>query len=495
VPPDHSTSLLDDLIRIENQITADANRSYQSLQARDRRIGVELAFLKDKPTIQVRHWVSHINTPSSQQDRVFGQTSRAISLLLVLAGAIIGVGAALGLFYYTGEQPINIINVLAVGVGLQLILLIAFLLAVSPGIPFLTNALAGFSPGRWALRLASLLPSLRAPVESLHKRRTSTAEHQLLKWQTAYWSQIFAVWFNIGLICGGLYLISFSDLAFGWNTTLSLDSGALASISDTLSLPWRDLLPQAVPDLSLIESTRFYRLQSAGYDAGNGSVIDQAQTAGSWWRFLLLCLVVYGLLPRLVTLGICRLRLGHAGNQAILSIPGLHLVLDRMNSPSVATAAETPEAPPAAESINTARPVTALSKRPTFVYHWGQPAADPGELQAWLTSITGARTESFTAIAASSAEGVIAADTLPEIKANQAMAVLVKAWEPPTLEITDWLAEARRHYGQQTLIAVVAYDIGDDTVITGPAQTDCQTWSDFLKHHNAHHVEFHGDRR
>src|SRR5262249_56481490 len=56
----------------------------------------------------------------------------AFQSLLALAGILLGGSLSLGLLHYSGEHPVNILNVLAALDGTQLILLVLLLLALFP---------------------------------------------------------------------------------------------------------------------------------------------------------------------------------------------------------------------------------------------------------------------------------------------------------------------------------------------------------------------------
>src|SRR5262249_62346209 len=56
----------------------------------------------------------------------------AFQTLLALAGFLVGGSLSLGLLHYSGEHPVNILNVLAALVGTQLVLLLLLLLALIP---------------------------------------------------------------------------------------------------------------------------------------------------------------------------------------------------------------------------------------------------------------------------------------------------------------------------------------------------------------------------
>ena len=492
MPAPRSGSLLVDLLKIEHQLQADAAKPYERLQKRDREIGIELKHLKNNPVKQLRTWLGFTDDAKFSEETI-SRSNFLISSCLVIAGLVVGVSAGLALFFYTGEQPINIINVLAIGVGLQLLLLLLFVLTAIFNSQWLQNLLSGFNAGRWAARLAYIFPALKDPLDKLFNRQHNIADRKIIKWQTIYWSQQFAVAFNIALLLSCLYLVTFTDLAFGWSTTLNFDNSVVKSITDTLSWPWKTIFPAAVPDTSLIESTRFYRLKTVNM-ADESKTISQAQLAGNWWRFLLLSLLVYGFIPRLITLIIAKFNLNHSIKASILALPGLHLLLDRMNNPTITTVSETPEIEAKASNHESEINVTALTNRSVFFLHWGEPAFEQNIIEQWIVKTTGAQSTMFESVAADNHNDIPTSDSLPIVDQTTALAIVVKAWEPPTLELTDWLHELRKHYGLQQLIAVIAYDVGQDKQIKAANKFAIDTWHDFFKRQKLFDIELHGVR-
>ena len=116
------------------------------------------------------------------------------------------------------------------------------------------------------------------------------------RWVIAQSSQTFAVFFNVGALASALYLVAFSDLAFSWSTTLQLEAADLQRWTDLLSAPWAPFFAGARPSPELIETTRYFRLQDGSFPAA----VSPAGLGG-WWPFLVMCMAVYGLLPRLLT--------------------------------------------------------------------------------------------------------------------------------------------------------------------------------------------------
>jgi len=130
-----------------------------------------------------------------------------------------------------------------------------------------------------------------------------------------------AVGFNLGLIVAFIGCLLLFDVRFYWETTprIGMES-LLASIIWLVALPWGWLWPQAVPDAEVIAATR----------AVAGS-LPQAN-ASIWWRFLLLALLVWGLLPRLLLAAYYRLVAHRALAHLTFQAPRQRALWRRLNS-------------------------------------------------------------------------------------------------------------------------------------------------------------------
>lgn len=117
---------------------------------------------------------------------------------------------------------------------------------------------------------------------------------KLLRWQLLYYLQLAWLLLGLGLFLGFWVLLLFSDLAFGWSSTL-LDGDRALPLLQILAFPWQSWWPAASPDAALMESTRYLRI--APHESA-------APRAGDWWPFLMASLLVYNLLPRVLLTGI-----------------------------------------------------------------------------------------------------------------------------------------------------------------------------------------------
>lgn len=119
----------------------------------------------------------------------------------------------------------------------------------------------------------------------------------------------------LGMLVGYWALLLFTDLAFGWSSTLIDGSHIIVQLAQVAAKPWQWLWPAAVPDAALIEATRYIRIASTA---------ENSAVAGNWWRFLMASLLFYNLLPRLLLGALIAVRRrGLRGRELNLRIPDI----------------------------------------------------------------------------------------------------------------------------------------------------------------------------
>jgi hypothetical protein len=108
-------------------------------------------------------------------------------------------------------------------------------------------------------------------------------------------AQWYPLAFHLGAAGSLLGSALFSDLTFAWSTTTgSLTWEALSAFFGAVTAPWCVPLEVGCVSPELVRATQFSRFTSQ-YTSAEG-----AAWSGAWWPVLLLCLLVYGVLPRLV---------------------------------------------------------------------------------------------------------------------------------------------------------------------------------------------------
>jgi hypothetical protein len=491
---------LGDLLDLSQQMKRDGDASGAALRHRDRRIGRELAELRARPVAQLLGWLQRIREQADylRGDRV-DVVHRLGLLVLGIAGLLSGWGAAAVVLHYDGTHPVNVIHFLAVFVLLQLLTVLFFGIGLLPpgvtrfipGMRTVQETLGFFSPGRLQRLMTRYLPqSYRDIAASLLGKGRS---HQRLfgrvdRWVVAHSSQTFAVLFNLGALASCLYLVVFSDLAFSWSTTLQLQSADMQRWTDFLSAPWAKFFTDARPSLNLIEETRYFRLKE-------GAFPEAASPAGlgGWWPFLVMCLVVYGLLPRLLTWLLARLRLRAALRRTFRRFPGTADLLVRLNSELVETRSQEPEAgagddlatgaTAASESgVRVAGRGDSATGRPMLVVNWSAAAEDAAVFRAWVAETEAVTVEAWHEAggAQSLAQDRQVVDAVAQGSLEHGVMILVKAWEPPMKEFLDFLRELRSASPRDRGLMVVPLGRASTGVSTAPEPHHFDLWSSVL---------------
>ncbi len=460
-------------IEIPEWLEADRDTPYDERLHRDRQIAASIA--STDPLTRIGSWWERIRqqmSPGQMQAPVSSRLVRGrriISVLMAALGVIAGSAVALAVFHYDGTWPVNVVTVLASLVLVQMALVVLTLVLMLPRVPGLAavqKLLGSFNPGALAAALYRRLRRADDAQASLlvwHEARGPAAA-RFARWQMLRWSQSAAVTFNIAALTTAFGLIVFTDLAFGWSTTLHIGATQALQITDTLSLPWRQWWPDAVPGAELIGSSRFYRLASAPPSA------TSARELTGWWPFLLASMLTYGLLPRVLLLMLASLRLRAATKHLLLDDPRVRALQDRMNTAEIRLGpSEAEGAQHAAAGQATAPPVTGTQSM-VVVWSSALPRDAVGEwskrhLQRGVSEVFEAGTGTLSAD-----EAVIAAIAS---RSPAAVMICVRAWEAPLLDLRDFIVALRARVGSACSLIVVP--VGVDCARATPAQS--ATWS------------------
>lgn len=240
--------------------------------------------------------------------QLFSESFLLIKLCLLLISLITGA-ALTGIFLnYDGTTPVNIFGLLAALLLPQLVLLLLMLLNTAAT---KTGALSHTRPTLYSMaKRGMLVLILRIKKDSFTRLSgTNRLEVQLLqnrieKISNQYRSiftaqifalfQLFAVGFNLSVLTTLLLKIIGTDIAFGWQSTLRLSTEAVYTFCTAMASSWHWLLNIQIPTLQEIEGSRII-LKDGIYFLKTPDLV-------SWWPFLFMSLLVYGLLPRLLLL-------------------------------------------------------------------------------------------------------------------------------------------------------------------------------------------------
>lgn len=416
--------------------------------------------------VLLRHWVASAPNP-----RIRERARRIRSAL----GLVRSFLAAAGVFF--GWAMAAALLQVEVHAGRVNIVLCVTLLVAVPGV-MLGAALVGLavaqirdrpaSPLAWrewalargALRLLS--QSVREDVERVLGRaaRSDRLLADLRRAQLFAWSQWLGLGFAVGALVAALLHVVFTDLAFGWSTTLDIDATFVHGLVEGLSKPWAALWPEASPSFDLVESTRHFRVETG---APHVHFIDPIRYGG-WWPFLVMALAAYALAPRVLATAWGEWRLGRVAGATLLRTPGVGRLLDGLRAPRVETRAEAPEGEIGRAAGDRVEAIDLADWR-----QWNQgaggDASGPDAIRAvivWAESIddeTIARRLGWDALRVRDAGGRRTLEEDAEAiaatrDAQGPVTVFVRAYEPPVLELLDFLGDLRGALGGERRIVV-----------------------------------------
>ncbi len=488
-------------LRMQRDEQADSNM----LRQRDRSVGKTLSHLRSHPVRQLTAWLTQVSTEDDRtRARYAARAQHMAVVLLMLLGLCIGGGTAAAAFYYDGRHPINILPILAIFVFLPVVMLLPLLLALLPSawvnaLPLLSSLNASRAmilTGIMGMITQVLPQPYREALQEAAGRQEAYRRvyGRMQKWMLLSWSQTFTLAFVLGALLWFAYRLVVTDLAFAWSTTLQTEQsdalyGWMQRLTDTLAMPWSAFWPQAQPTLELIRDTHYFRLQAGILPnrAGPGAL-------GGWWMFLMMSMVGYGLLPRLVSLAFCIWRYRLASHWCLVHTPGAADVLDRLNNVLIETESLAEDVVPEAQNKAEAEPLGAPhdAALPTIaravVVNWSAvPVTEEDVRQLLYQALAldirqqfhagGAQTLEEDADVISQVAKALRPNPSEAPRRPEQLVVLVKAWEPPVMDMVDFLGDLRQALNDGCRIRVAPLWIPHgDTVSDGNAAVYIEQW-------------------
>jgi len=484
---------LAELIDIEVQMMRDREQDPAELRSRDRKIGQQLEHQTSNREELFSSWLAQLQPRDhASPGKLFESGYRWLGRFLMVLGLIAGGGTAASVLAFDGTRPVNIVNFLAAIIGIQLITIFFFLLNMLPR--FIKKRIPGSGEFyRFIRELSYLFSRLVAKVmEHLPARRlqslwadlqrmkvTQKLYGSLEKWLAIGLTQRFGLAFNIGALATCLYLISFSDLAFAWNTTLEVSSQSFHRAVQCVAAPWAAVLPQGVPSQELVEATRYFRIDADYIPVPSTTAIPRAILAGRWWLFLILCLVVYGFIPRLIIFVLAKIKIKLALARLPLSAANFESLYDRLTRPLLETRALQHDAgliePDAAVALK-ATPKSRSSR--CSVIRWGDIEVDDSQLRSLVQHRFGWQLSRVFSAGSFDYEmsDEATCQALRAQKSRDAILLLAESWEPPQAGLLFFLQQLRNAVGERRHIIVGLINKNSGQQFQAPAPQQWRTW-------------------
>ncbi|MFO8085884.1 MAG: DUF2868 domain-containing protein [Desulfobacterales bacterium] len=300
----------------------------------------------------IRHWLEQRRKQEKEDSPsrialpgdAFAEVMNLIRILAAAIALVSGAGLTWSLLSYHGREPVNVFTCLWVLVVPQLLLLCILLLSAAlhkmrilKSFKIVYPMIAAFVLG--ILKKIGRFAQKRIDADKANRLRetygllgkTRTVYGSVFFWPIFLLSQLFGIFFNIGILVSMFVKVVITDLAFGWQTTLQLAPESILRFVEIVALPWSWLFspPIAHPTITQISGSQMI-LKEGIYHLATGDL-------AAWWPFIFLTVFFYAFMPRLL--------LAAAGvylkRRAIESIDFTHSECDRlvmrMKTPEVDT--------------------------------------------------------------------------------------------------------------------------------------------------------------
>ncbi|MFO7884417.1 MAG: DUF2868 domain-containing protein, partial [Desulfobacteraceae bacterium] len=335
-----------------------------SLKEKDRhfyleKIHPELSDSEKKPKQILKRWLDlkkQEEVQSSGNDTLFpGDIYEDcfvfFKFFFIFAGLATGALVCGSFFSYTGSTPVNVFYFLSITVFLQLFILffltISFLLRVQFSLLKKPNFFYFFLARLFEKFILKARLTFADKITA-EKRDAFYSAAGILKsgnikygsvflWPFFILMQIFGLGFNLGLLGSTLFTVFVFDTAFGWQSTLQMGADVVYKMVDLMAFPWSWIMPSSLssPSMAQIEGSRIVLKDG----------IVQLATADlvSWWPFLCLSILFYGLVPRAVLLYVGKSAFFSSLDRLTFDHDKSRRLLNRLLTPIVSTAGTKPE--------------------------------------------------------------------------------------------------------------------------------------------------------
>lgn len=240
--------------------------------------------------------------------------------------------------------------------------------------------------------------------------------------------------FSLGLLFALLGVVSTTDIAFAWRTTLQIEPEAFHRFLSIVASPWQSWLPTAVPSLELIEQSHYFRLG----EKLDSQMLAHASHLGEWWKFLACSTLFYAVFLRLILWILATWGLHRALKEALLHLNGVDHLLYEMRTPLVASGASAPEDRSVPNKNHYCKSISALAPYYPVALGWAMTTEELAVMQDSMGIEIG---KSYSVGGIHTLEE----DTYIISQCSAEVLLYVKGWEPPVMDLIDFLEALSAH--------------------------------------------------
>ena len=406
------------LLAFDRQAQRDRHQDAAFLHRRDRRLALDAE--AGGKHLGPAEWLAALQQhqpPCEQQTTDQLRRWQLINRGFILAGVLGGIFTMAGLLAWEGQQRINLTLLLAL-VALQLLF----------GLFTSLQGLLGWQPWRWLQQ--------RLQQSQAHSSLSALAPQLMTRA-----AQGGGLAFTFSALATLMLMVVVQDLAFGWSTTLNTAAGSYHQLLQAVALPWQAWLPSASPSLELVEATRFYRSDALG------SSIDPARW-GQWWPFVAMLWLTWAVTPRLLFWLLSQVHLHWRARRLLEQHPAMTALRQRMQTPSIEHGNQHNDSADLPDTRSTLQ----LQPLPgnALLLDWAAAGQQPLPLALSANTLLGSA--GGTASLADDRQLITQLSSRLRQQDRPSVALLAKAWEPPTAELADFLQLARQQWPAGTRI-------------------------------------------
>ncbi|MCH6254944.1 DUF2868 domain-containing protein [Puniceicoccaceae bacterium K14] len=457
------------ILELETQLFDDQAVDEATLVERDRKIAEKIGKQGESPSPNrsLLSWLKIIREEKVQsltfEELALQKAPRKAALTLGIVYFFIGLTLSWNLLRYNGEQAINvsafigvIILIQALAAATSLILLLLGLLK-----PKVTDLSIGSEFAKFFLTsLTPIIARVAAFSLSAEKREDLLAKvgrfrsrlwiyKDPLRWKFFQLAQSLGMAFNLGAILALATAVTFSDRAFGWQTSLDITPEAVHSCITTLSLPWSWALPETkgFPDLLQIQGSQIV--------LKDGILSLNTADLTSWWPFLILSTIVYGFFPRLILNGLAHLNLKKCLRSIDIENAETKRVLRRLNAHQFAFTTDNSVSAPKSNPATSENPNAYRNSPPTSCQAW---IASTLETQFSSKKIKEILFQELGAVETNELRDELV-DSREQLKQSlsdnqSSVCFVLEAWLPPLEETKQLVRNAREVLAPKTSIHI-----------------------------------------
>lgn len=424
---------------------------------------------------------------------------RWMKILVMVVGSVVGFILAGSFLAYHGSRPINVTVFSTLFVLIPFVFCLLALVAIgmrmmdreSSGQGSIWYIMPSMIRGICFHWLYDFLNTLkrRSPLpakgnDGLDRFNQLEFRH-LFFWPFFLLSSMLAAFFSLGGLGALFFKVLVSDMAFGWQSTLITSSQTVYQIVSAMAAPWSWILSSeiATPSLEQIQGSRIILKEGISVLATPDLI--------SWWPFLCMSLITYGLIPRFILAGFGAWIQQQEVETFEFRKPEIRQLVARMTSPLVEIKKEPIHTDSVASNKEQTEPITSdFRPEPKPEQKEGIPGKkalilasdrvyDPhliAEAAAHITSLYGVPVGSnhpFVLNAADPAgcmDGLDMADVDPVI-------VLYEAWQPPIRGLLHSVILLKKALPQAvSLWIVLTNDAGHGDLGLAPDDPQADVW-------------------